>query len=115
MARQAMLADDIDMTAAQSNKIIALIKQAYALVQKDGGKTVASLSPSTRAQILKLIKEAAAVVGYTVEYNAATRHIIFRDTNGNIIFDMSIDGVIKNTDVSYHTTVTAMGALAVLM
>lgn len=115
MARQSMLADDVDMTVAQSNEIVAIIKHAYALVQEDGGLTVPSLKPETRARILTLITEAAAVVDYITEYNSSTKHVIFRDTKGNVIFDMHRDDVIKNTDVSYQMTAAAMGALAVVM
>ena len=115
LARQAMIADDVDMTAEQSNRIVAIIRKAYSLAQEDGGLTVWTLKHSTRSAILELIKEAAQVVGYTGEYDASTKNIIFKDTHGNIIFDRLAADVIKNTGDSYQGTAAAIGALAVVM
>lgn len=100
-----------DMTEAQSNEVLALIKEAKETALADGAKDFAQMSAATRQKILDLAQKAAAVVGLKLTVIDG-KTVVITDQSGTVVF--KADAIIKTTGGQANATNAIVLALAVI-
>lgn len=103
-----------DITAEDAALINSKIDEVAAIAKAENITKASDLKNSASAEkIIGLVQEAAAVVGYTVSYDAASGIVNVLDPNGNSVF--TTKNVINQTGFDMTATVVAGSVLVTLL
>lgn len=117
-AQNYLAGDDVEITAAQADVVIAQVNEAKTIA---GDATdFKSLSADQKQKIANCMATAGAEIGITVTYDASADKITAVDASGKTIFTASAksssdngdDTIIKTTGVNMYATVSIVAVLA---
>lgn len=110
-AKNYFLRDDVDLTAAQADEIIAIISDCQKLVATSPYVKDLRFTPEINKQAFDLINKAAAVVNLTFKYSNGTFTVT--DAAGAVVFTTT--GTIKPTGANgFVLPVVVLAALLVV-
>lgn len=113
-AENELMSNAEDVTAEQAAVINGKIDEVAAIAKAENITSAADLKNSASAdQLVAIVKDAAAVVGYTVAYDAASGAIDVADPDGNSVF--ATKNVINQTGFDMTTTVAVGSVLVTLL
>lgn len=87
--------DSVDITSQQADQVIGYLDEAVSYFKNTGASSLQALSTQHKQHILEIVRNAAAVVGLTVNYDAANKLFQVYTADGELVFS-SVE-VIKNT------------------
>ena len=113
-AKNFMMRDEINLTKAQADEIIAGADKCYDIVVASGLETekLTDMKDADRKALMAAANEAGAPVGVTVEYNFADDKVEFT-YQGTII--ATVEPTIKITGADYTMLFVIMGAAVVAL
>lgn len=105
----------VDLSAEQADTLQAKIDEAAAVIQEEKITSPADLKKSARLEeVVGIAQEAAESVGYTVSFNASTKQVAVKDTEGNTVFETK--NVINQTGFDFSSVLfAAAGFFAFLL
>lgn len=104
---------DLNITGAQADELITLVQAGAAVVNRDNGPSAHEYSAAQRAQVVKLVFDAATVLGYKAAFEEKAKPVHKGDVvfsvydNGKLIFQYDGDPVRRTDVVSAGTTAPA--------
>lgn len=113
-AENEFMKNDEDVTAEQAAVINSKIDEVAAIAKEENIQSAADLKNSDSVdELVAIVKEAAAVIDYTVAFNAASGTITVADSSGNDVF--TTKNVINQTGFSMTDTVVVGTGLVALL
>ena len=91
--------DGVDITAEQADQVIAYLNEAVSYFSSTGASSLDALSTQQKQHLLEVVRNGAAVVGLTVNYDAANKLFHVYTADGELVF--SDAAVIKTTGADY--------------
>ncbi len=102
-AKAYLMQDGVDLTDAQVTEMVAKADEMKTLFVNNKITSLDALkNSSVKADALRIAQEGAAVVGCTVEFDAATNQIAVKNSDSQTIFES--DATIKQTGMNLNAT-----------
>lgn len=115
----------IDMTAEQSEEIIAVIKQGEAFLEGSGASNIRDLTFEQKQVLLSYGEKAVAVLGMSMSYDFSAKILTIYGADGEVAFNAAptltkdgtvVENPIKTTGVSADFTgFVCLGAVLVVL
>ncbi len=101
----------IDMTADESNDIIAILKKGESFLENSGASNIADLTFAQKQTLLAYGKEVVGVLGMTMSYDTSTKTLTIYDTNGKVAFS-AVPTLTKAGQIKDNNAIKTTGAEA---
>ena len=100
----------IEMTDAESQEIIGIIKEGRTFLENSGASNISDLAYGQKEELLAYGQEVVGVIDMTMSFDKATKELTIFDSEGNVVFKAVPTLQTKATETPTGATQTATTA-----